>query len=86
MISSADQSDCRDLALDLRDAIKDAGLRAELVSTLGEQIDPGILVKGTPSDQIFQSLLTALSDAGFVYRVTNLDGARLLAISIGRKT
>jgi hypothetical protein len=84
-IWSADLSDCRDLAVDLRDSIKQAGLTAEIASEYARELSPGILVEGNRSDGIFRSLLHALDGAGLVYRVIDRND-QTLNLKIGRHT
>jgi hypothetical protein len=84
-IQSLPHSDCRDLAVDLRDAIQEAGLIAALIDDVSRRnIDPGIWIEGNRTDPIFQKLIEALAQAHIHCQVRNVDGY-MLNLRIGRR-
>lgn len=85
-IQSLFQSDCHDLAVDLRDAIQEAGLRTLLIDNVMRRAsDSGIRIEGNRTDPIFQKLIKALDQVGLPCKVKNEDGYHL-ALRIGRRS
>jgi hypothetical protein len=85
MIANLPQSDCRDLGIDLRDAIHEAGLA---VMGIQEMISPafpaGITIEANKNDPLLPKLLEAFRqielNAHFQHRETNV-----LIVRIGRR-
>jgi hypothetical protein len=84
-IQSLPHSDCRDLAVDLSDAIQEAGLTAALIDDVSRRnIDPGIWIEGNRTDPIFQKLIEAFAQADIRCQLRNVDGY-MLNLRIGRR-
>ena len=73
-------------AVDLRDAIQEAGLRTLLIDNVMRRAsDSGIRIEGNRTDPIFQKLIKALDQVGLPCKVKNENGYHL-ALRIGRRS
>ena len=84
-ISALTKSDCHDLAVDFRDAIREAGLTAELVNDAFRTIELGLIVEGNRLDPVCQGLLKALTVIGLNYQFKPLS-TNWLSLRIGRRS
>jgi hypothetical protein len=87
MIDALPQSDCRDLGIDLRDAINNVGLQAVTVQeALHPNLGPGIVVEGHRSDPACRQLCDGLNSIGLTHRFIETARPDRLIIRIGRRT
>jgi hypothetical protein len=85
MIANLPQSDCRDLGIDLRDAIHNAGLGAMgIQEMISPTFPPGITVEANKSDPLLPKLLEAFRQIGLVPRFQHQD-TNALIVRIGRR-